>query len=186
MTDDDNIIYEIRARLNQPLALIGLMGAGKTRIGRALAGALDIRFVDSDDEIEKAAGMSVADIFDKFGEAYFREGEKRVIERLLDEGVQVVATGGGAVMNPETASRIWDDTISIWVRAEMPVMLERTGRNDRRPLLRNGNPEEILTGLAEKRYPVYEKANIVVESHNGPIDAILNQALAKLHEFLYR
>ncbi len=183
---DSDIIYEIRARLNRPLVLIGLIGSGKTRIGRALAGALDLPFIDSADEIEKAAGMRIADIFDKFGETYFRDGEKRVIDRLLDDGIQVVATGGGAVMNPETAQRIWDDTISLWVRAEMPVMLERTGRNDRRPLLRGGDPEEILSGLAEKRYPVYEKANIVVESHNGPIDAILNQTLAKLHEFLYR
>lgn len=184
--NDNDIIYEIRSRLNRPLVLIGLMGSGKTRIGRALAGALDLPFVDSDDEIEKAAGMRIADIFDKFGESYFRDGEKRVINRLLDDGIQVVATGGGAVMNPETAQKIWGDTISLWVRAEMPVMLERTGRNDRRPLLRNGDPEEILLGLAEKRYPVYEKANVVVESHNGPIDSILNQTLAKLHEFLYR
>ena len=185
MAEEDNI-YEIRSRLDRPLLLIGLMGSGKTRIGRALAGALGLGFIDSDDEIEKAAGMDIADIFDKFGEPYFRDGEKRVIARLLDEGVQVIATGGGAVMMPETAERVWRDTISIWVRAEMPVMLERTGRNDRRPLLRGGDPAEILAGLVEKRYPVYEKANIVIDSHNGPVEAILNQTLTKLHDFLYR
>lgn len=183
---NDDIIYDIRSRLDRPLVLIGLMGSGKTRIGRALADVLGIDFVDSDDEIVRAAGMPVADIFEKFGESYFREGEKKILARLLAGGVQVIATGGGAVMTPETAERIWNDSISLWVRAEMAVMLERTGRNDRRPLLRNGDPAEILSALAEKRYPVYEKANIVIESHNGPVDAILNQTLAKLREHLYR
>ena len=183
---DKDIIYEIRSRLDRPLVLIGLMGSGKTRIGRSLAGVLGLGFVDSDDEIEKAAGMDIADIFDKFGEAYFRDGEKRVIGRLLDEGVQVIATGGGAVMSPETAERIWRNTISLWVRADLPVMLERTARSDRRPLLRKGDPGEILAALVEKRYPVYEKANIVIDSHNGPVEAILNQTLTKLHDYLYR
>lgn len=181
---DNDIIDDIRTRLDKPLVLIGLMGSGKTRIGRALAQALALRFTDSDNEIEKAAGMDIADIFDKFGESYFREGEARVVERLLGEGLQVLATGGGAVMAPETSTKIWDEAVSVWVRAEMPVMLERTGRNDRRPLLRDGDPEEILSALAEKRYPVYEKANIVIDSHNGPVEAILNQALSRLHEYL--
>lgn len=183
---DDDIICEIRDRLDRPLVLIGLMGSGKTRIGKALAGALGLPFVDSDDEIEKAAGMPIADIFDRFGEPYFRDGERRVIERLLDGGVRVIATGGGAVMHPETAEKVWEDTISIWVRAEMPVMLERTARSDRRPLLRNGNPEEILSALAETRYPVYGKADIAVDSHNGPVEAILNQALVKLRDHIRR
>lgn len=175
---------EVRRRLDKPLTLIGMMGSGKTRIGRALAGALDLPFFDSDDEIEKAAGMSVSDIFEKFGEPYFRDGEQRVIARLLKVGPCVLATGGGAVMRPETASIIWMDTVSIWVKADMSVMLERTSRSDRRPLLRNGDPEEILRGMMEKRYPVYEKADIVVESHNGPVEAILTQTLNKLLDFL--
>lgn len=183
---DGDIAARVRARLNRPLVLVGMMGAGKTRIGRALAQALDLGFTDSDDEIEKAAGMSVADIFEKFGEDYFRDGERRVIERLLSGGVRVVATGGGAVMNSDTAEKIWNDTISIWIRAEMPVMLERTARSNRRPLLRDGNPEEILTRLAAMRYPVYGKADIVVESHNGPVEAIMNQALSRLDEYLSR
>lgn len=183
---EDDIAARVRERLNRPIVLIGLMGAGKTRIGRALAQALDLGFTDSDDEIEKAAGMSIADIFEKFGEDYFRDGEKRVIERLLAGGVRVIATGGGAVMNPATAEKIWNDTISIWIRADLPVMLERTGRSNRRPLLRDGNPEEILSRLAAARYPVYEKANVIVESHAGPVEAILNQALSRLDEFLPR
>jgi shikimate kinase len=181
---DPGVAQAVRDRLDEPLVLIGLMGSGKTRIGRALAGALELPFYDSDDEIEKAAGMTVSDIFEKFGEPYFRDGEQRVINRLLKSGPCVLATGGGAVMRPETASLIWMNTISLWVKAEMAVMLERTSRSDRRPLLRNGNPEDILRNMMEKRYPVYEKADIVIESHNGPVEAILNQTLNKLLDFL--
>ncbi len=181
----NRVVEDIRARLDRPIVLIGLMGCGKTRIGRLLAEALGLPFADSDDEIEKAAGMAVADIFDRFGEAYFRDGEKRVIQRLLDGGAQVIATGGGAVMTSGTAEAVWNDTISIWIRAEIPVMIERTGRTDRRPLLRNGDPERILKDLAEKRYPVYAKADITVDSHNGPVDSILNQALEALRDYLY-
>lgn len=181
---DKDTVEEIRRALKQPLLLIGMMGAGKTRMGLQLANALDLAFTDSDDEIEKAACMTIPEIFDKFGEAYFRDGERRVIARLLEQGPSVIATGGGAVMTPETAEAVWQKTLSIWVRADMDVMVERTARRDNRPLLKDGDPREILTALAEKRYPVYEKADIVIDSHNGPAEAILNQALEKIRTHL--
>lgn len=176
---------EVRERLGRrPVVLIGLMGAGKTKTGMMLAQALDLPFADSDTEIERAAGMKVAEIFERFGEEHFRAGERRVIARLIGEGAGIVSTGGGAVMTPATADLIWTQAVSVWVRAEMPVMLERVMRSDRRPLLKNGDPEEILSALAAKRYPVYGKADIVVESHNGPAEAVLNQTIDKLHDFL--
>jgi len=181
---DRDIADDIRARLDKPLVLIGLMGTGKTRLGKLLASTLGLPFVDSDDEIEKAAGMTIAEIFDRFGEAYFRDGEKRVMGRLLDGGVRVIATGGGAVMNPDVAELVWSKGISLWIRADMEVIIERTARNDRRPLLRNGDPEKILRELAEKRYPVYEKAAITIESHRGPAESILGQTLQKVDDFL--
>ena len=183
---NEDIADDIRRRLDRPIALIGLMGCGKTRIGRHLADALDLPFMDSDDEVEKAAGMTVADIFDRFGEEYFRQGERRVISRLLDGGIRVIATGGGALMTPETAQEIWTRTVSVWMRADIPVMVERTARTERRPLLRNGDPAQILEALAEKRYPVYAKADITVDSHNGPVESILNQTLDALRRFLYK
>ncbi|MBI4031135.1 MAG: shikimate kinase [Proteobacteria bacterium] len=180
----EDIRRSVAGMLNRPIALIGLMGAGKTRFGRVLADALGLDFLDSDMEIEKAAGMSVADIFDRFGEAYFRDGERRVTKRLLDQDVCVIATGGGAIMDPETAEDVWSKTVSIWVRAPMSVMIERTGRNDRRPLLRKGDPEKVLERLAEARYPIYQKADIIVDSDSGSVDAVLLQALEKLYSFL--
>ncbi len=181
---DTEVVADIRRMLDRPLVLIGMMGAGKTRTGRQLADALGLSFTDSDDEIEEAAGMSVSEIFEKFGEQYFRDGERRVIERLLEQGPCVIATGGGAIMTPETADSVWSNSVSVWIKADMDIMVERTGRRDDRPLLQNGDPRKILTDLAEKRYPVYEKADIVLDSHNGPIEAILNQALEKLQIFL--
>ncbi len=183
-TYDQDMADDIKRMLDRPLVLTGMMGAGKTRLGRALADIIKLPFTDSDDEVEQAAGMSIAEIFDKFGEDYFRDGEKRVIKRLVDQGKGVIATGGGAVMTPETADMVWGRTVSIWVRAEMDVMVARTAGKDKRPLLKDADPEDILTALAEVRYPVYEKADIIIDSHNGPVEAIVNQALQKLHHYL--
>lgn len=183
---DSEFTQNITRRLDKPLVLTGLSGAGKTRLGRRLAGALGLDFVDSDEEIEKAARCSVSEIFEKFGEPYFRDGERRVILRLLDGGVRVISTGGGALMTKETAGAVWRDAISIWVRAELPVILERTARTNHRPLLRGDNAEAILKKMMHERYPVYEQADIVVESHNGPAQAILNQTLQKLDDYLRR
>ncbi|MCB1556598.1 MAG: shikimate kinase [Alphaproteobacteria bacterium] len=176
----------IRAHLDRPIVLIGLMGAGKSRIGRMLAEALDLPFCDSDDEVEKAAGMSIPDIFECYGESAFRDGEKKVIRRLIEDGIQVIATGGGAIMSSETAALIKDRALSVWIRADIPVILERTARTDKRPLLRVDNPEAVLRALAEKRYPVYAKADITVDSGNGEAEDVLNRALKGLADYLSR
>ena len=181
---DEGLTGGIRARLTRPLVLIGLMGSGKSRLGKALAESLGLVFTDSDDEIEKAAGLSINEIFDRFGEAYFRDGERRVVRRLLEGDVRVIATGGGAIMTPATAELVWQKSVSMWVRAELPVMVERTARNDRRPLLKDTDPETMLRGLMEERYPTYARADITVDSRGGPVDWSVGQALQKLDDFL--
>lgn len=186
MTLDPQKIFSIRTRLDRPLALIGMMGAGKSRLGKMLAEALNVPFIDSDDEIEEAASLTIAEIFEKFGEPYFRDGERRVIKRLLDDDVRVIATGGGAILNPNTAAELWSKTIAIWVRADIDVMLERTGKTNKRPLLKAGDPKEILTALAEIRYPIYEQAHIVIESDNGPADDILAKTIDEIYLYLNR
>lgn len=186
MAIDQQKIFSIRTRLDRPIALIGMMGAGKSRLGRMLAESLDIPFVDSDEEIESASGLSIQEIFEKFGEDYFRDGERRVIKRLLEKDVCVVATGGGAILNPDTAAELWSDTISIWVRADINVMVERTSKTDKRPLLKTGDPKEILSKLATARYPIYEQAHIIVDSHSGPAEDILHHAIDELYLYLNR
>lgn len=186
MAIDEQKIFSIRTRLDRPVALIGMMGAGKTRLGRMLSETLSLNFSDSDEEIERAAGLTIPEIFDKFGEPYFRDGERRVIKRLLDQGIQVVSTGGGAILNPDTVSDLKEKAVTIWVKADLAVMLERTAKNDRRPLLKNGNPEEILRQLSDARYPIYGQAPICVESHSGPAEDILVQAIDKLYAYLTR
>lgn len=181
--DREQLAY-IRAYLDRPIVLTGLMGSGKTRLGRLLADALDLPFADSDEEIEKAAGLLIPDIFEKFGEPYFREGEHRVVCRLLDEGVGVIALGGGAIMTPATAQRIWSESITLWVKASLPVMLARTAKSDRRPLLKTGDPETILTDLMAKRRHVYEKSDIVVVSGEEAAEGMLVDALDSLERFL--
>lgn len=176
---------DIRRRLDRPVVLVGMMGAGKTRLGRLLSRALDMDFVDSDEEIEKAAGLSINEIFDRFGEPYFRDGEKRVIRRLLDGTPRVIATGGGAIMQPETLQAIGDESISIWIRAEIPVMVARATRGEKRPLLRHGDPEEIFKKLMEARYPSYARADITVDSGDDQDHDILAQALEGLYGRLY-
>lgn len=168
------------------MTLIGMMGAGKSRLGKMLAEVLEMPFIDSDDEIEQASRLSISEIFEKFGEDYFRDGERRVIKRLLENNTGVIATGGGAILNPDTAEELWSKTVSIWVRADIDVMLERTGKTDKRPLLKTGDPKEILTALAAVRYPIYEQAHIVVESDNGAAEDILAHAIDELNLYLNR
>ncbi|VAV89138.1 Shikimate kinase I [hydrothermal vent metagenome] len=167
---------------NRPIVLIGLMGVGKTTVGRRLAQVMERPFADADEEIEKSAGRSVTDIFDDFGEQAFRDGEYKVILRLLQGQPCILATGGGAYMNPKTRAAIRKHGTSVWLRAGLDELVHRTARRDTRPLLRQGNPEQILQRLIKERHPVYAKADLVIDSDAGPhantVNAIL-QALAK-------
>jgi shikimate kinase len=167
------------------IALVGLMGAGKSCIGRLLAGALDLPFVDADKEIEAAAGCSVEDIFAAHGEAAFRDGERRVIARLLTQPKLVLATGGGAFMDPETRQLILDRATSVWLRADVELLVRRTARRNNRPLLKRGDPREVLGRLIKERYPVYAEADVAVDSVDGPPEMTLARVLdglRKLHD----
>ncbi|MBI3453160.1 MAG: shikimate kinase [Rhodospirillales bacterium] len=166
------------------IVLVGLMGAGKSSIGRRLAQRLDLPFVDADREIETAAGCSIEEIFERLGEAAFRDGERRVIARLLDGPVQVLASGGGAFMDPETRGRIAKDAISVWLRAELDVLTRRVGRRNNRPLLKNGDPREVLANLMAVRYPVYAGADIVVDSFDGPPEAMVDRVMDGLRRHI--
>jgi shikimate kinase len=161
----------------KPIVLIGLMGAGKTTVGRRLAQRMRLPFVDADHEIEAAAGMTVTDIFERFGEAHFRDGERRVIARLVDGAPKVIATGGGAFMNEATRALILGHAIAVWLDAEPAVLAERVRRRDTRPLLRGKDPRTVLAELARVRNPYYALAPIRVESvaapHDTTVDAIL-------------
>ena len=165
---------------DRSVVLIGLMGAGKTAIGRRLAKQLNISFVDADTEIERAADKSISDIFADHGEAYFRDGERKVIARLLEDGPQVLATGGGAYMDEETRKTIASQGISIWLKADLKILLERVGRRDHRPLLKTGDPKEVMKRLMDERYPVYESANITAVSRDVPHDVIVGEILDAL------
>ncbi|MBL6932942.1 MAG: shikimate kinase [Rhodospirillales bacterium] len=168
----------------KPVVMIGLMGAGKSRIGRELATRLDLPFVDADDEIVEAAGCSISDIFELYGEEAFRDVEKRVIFRLLEDKGTIISTGGGAFMNAEIRQAIADQGISIWLRADLNILVERTGRRSGRPLLENGDPKLILQGLIEERYPVYAEADIVVESQEVPIEDTVDETEKALENFI--
>ncbi|MEQ8402465.1 MAG: shikimate kinase [Roseitalea porphyridii] len=162
------------------VVLVGLMGAGKSCIGRLLAAALDLPFVDADKEIEAAAGCSVEDIFAAHGETAFRDGERRVISRLLSEPKMVLATGGGAFMDPATRKLIHQRATSVWLRADVDLLVRRTSRRNNRPLLKRGDPREILSKLIEQRYPVYASADVIVDSVDGPPEATLARMLDAL------
>jgi shikimate kinase len=176
----------ILASLGQrSIVLIGMMGVGKSSVGRRLAARLSIPFVDADSEIEKAAKMTIAEIFARHGEPYFRSGEARVIARLLEGGAQVLATGGGAFMNEDTRALIRLKGVSIWLRADLEVLLRRINkRRSDRPLLQTDDPEETLRQLLAAREPTYALADIVVESRDVPHDAIVADAMTALAAFL--
>jgi shikimate kinase len=168
------------------LVLVGLMGAGKSCIGRRLAQRLGLPFVDADREIEEAAGCSIPEIFSRHGEAAFRDGERRVIARLLDGPVQVLATGGGAFMDPRTRALIRERAISIWLRASLDLLVKRVARRNDRPLLQVADPRARLAELLEQRSPVYAQADLVVDSADGPPDVTLERVLAALGAYLGR
>lgn len=163
------------------VVLVGLMGAGKSCVGRRLAARYGMAFVDADSEIEAAAGCSIPEIFARDGEEAFRSGERKVIARLLrTDKPAVIATGGGAYMNPETRAEIHEHGLAVWLRAELDVLARRTSKRDNRPLLKKGNPRQVLADLIETRYPVYAEADITVESREGPIDATVDEVVASL------
>jgi shikimate kinase len=170
---------------SRSVVLVGMMGVGKSSIGRRLAARLGVPFVDADTEIEKAAGMSIADIFARHGEADFRSGEARVIARLLDGGPQVLATGGGAVMNADTRMAIKAKGVSIWLSAELDVLMRRINkRKNDRPMLQTADPEATLRELLVAREPIYARADLTVQSREVPHDAIVSEIMTALSAFL--
>ncbi len=176
----------IMSRLgDRSVVLVGMMGVGKSSVGRRLAVRLSVPFTDADAEIEKAADMSIADIFARHGEAYFRSGEARVIARLLESGPQILATGGGAFMNADTRALIKLKGVSIWLHAEFDVLLRRTGkRKNDRPLLQTANPAETLRELLAEREPTYALADLTVQSREVAHDAIAADIMTALDSFL--
>jgi len=170
-------------RLVRPVVLIGLMGAGKSSVGARLAELLGVRFRDSDAEIEKAANMTVPEIFERYGEGYFRDGERKVIARLLGGKPKVLATGGGAFMNAETRKLIAERAVSVWLTADLELLVHRTAGRTHRPLLNKGDPRAILAGLIETRYPVYAEADVQVESLPGQThDEMARRIVAALED----
>jgi shikimate kinase len=162
------------------IVLIGLMGAGKSSVGRRLALRLDLPFVDADNAIEEAAGMSIADIFSLYGEAFFRDGEKRVIARLLQSGPQVLATGGGAYLNAQTQDAISQHGMSVWLKADLDTLMQRVSKRAHRPLLQTQDPEGTMQKLMDARYPIYAKADYTVYSRDEPHDAVVDEIIAAL------
>lgn len=162
------------------IVLVGMMGAGKSSVGRKLAARLGLAFVDADTKIEEAAGMSIPDIFETRGEAEFRSGEARVIARLLDGGPQVLATGGGAFMNPDTRALIRVKAVSVWLRADFDVLMKRIKRRTDRPMLKTADPAATLKQLMDVRYPVYAEADITVESREVLHEVIVEEILDRL------
>ncbi|MGP8191086.1 MAG: 3-dehydroquinate synthase [Methylovirgula sp.] len=174
----------VAALEGRSIVLVGLMGSGKTAIGRRLAQRLGLEFVDSDAEIEWAAGMTIPEIFSRYGEPYFRDGERRVMARLLADGPRVIATGGGAFMNAETRARIAESGVSLWLKGDLDVLWRRVRKRTHRPLLQNPNPEATLKKLMDQRYPIYAKADVTVISQEGPHEAVVEEAVAGLERHL--
>jgi shikimate kinase len=162
------------------IVLVGLMGAGKTKIGRRLAARLNLPFFDSDTEIETAAGETIEEIFRNRGEAVFRDGERRVIARLLAQPIHVLATGGGAFMDPETRARIARRGVSVWLRANLDVLLARVARRNNRPLLQERDPRGVLAELIERRHPIYAEADVTIDSGEGPLELTTARVIAAL------
>jgi shikimate kinase len=166
------------------ITLVGLMGVGKSSVGRRLAQTLDLPFRDADNEVETAAGRTIPEIFADLGEPAFREGERRVIARLLDEPPHVLATGGGAFMSPETRALVKEKAISVWLKTDFAVLVRRIGRKDSRPLLRNADPMEVLKAQAEARYPAYAEADIMVETGDAAHHVGVEQVIAALTAYV--
>ena len=173
----------LRART---ITLVGLMGSGKSSVGKRLAQALDLPFRDADEEVEVAAGRSIPEIFAQLGEPAFRDGERRVIARLLEGPPIILATGGGAFMNPETRALIKARSLSVWLKADLPLLARRVARKDNRPLLTGKDPMTVLTEQAEARYPAYAQADITVETGDSPHQLTVDQVIRALTDWQAR
>ena len=174
-------IQDIREKLgNNPIVLVGLMGAGKSSIGRRLAEKIDLPFVDADHEIELAADKSIAEIFKDHGETYFREGERRVISRLIENGAQILATGGGAFINHETRDSIASRGVSLWLKADLPLLMKRVMKRNDRPLLQNEDPAAVMQQLMDQRYPIYATADVTIESKDVQHTQMVNEVIKVL------
>lgn len=177
-------IAALARRIDRPVVLVGMMGTGKSSIGRRLAALLHLPFVDADEAIEEAAQLTIAEIFERHGEAAFRDGERRVIARLMDGERKVIATGGGAFVNAETRALILSKAITIWLDADIDTLVERTARKNTRPLLRQGDPREILTRLRDERRPAYAEAPIHITSGRGPQSRTVARVLKEIDAWL--
>ncbi len=174
----------LRGRITRPLVLVGMMGVGKSTVGRKLAQMLELAFFDADDEIVKAANMPISDIFDTFGEEHFRDGERRVIARLLEQSGCIIATGGGAFVQEETRRLILAQGTAVWLDSDVRTLVERVGRNDKRPLLRGGDTRAILHKMKVDREPFYRQAPIHVKSDNGPHSQTVLRIVRELDKWL--
>ncbi|MCA0372362.1 MAG: shikimate kinase [Proteobacteria bacterium] len=181
--EGQTILGDNPPKLLKTVALVGLMGAGKSTVGRRMAASLGVDFVDADDEIVIAAGRSIKDIFQERGEEEFRAGERRVIARLLEQKPQILATGGGAFMNPLTRIILREKAITVWLRADIDTLMHRVLRRNERPLLQTENPRQTMIDLMHSRYPVYEQADIIVESVDGPHSITVNNVIAALKDY---
>lgn len=168
---------------DRSIVLVGLMGAGKSSIGRRLAQRLGLPFIDADKEIEAAAGCTIEEIFSRLGEAAFRDGERRVILRLLERPPHVLATGGGAFIDPQIRARVKETAVSVWLHADLDLLVRRVSRRSNRPLLKQGQPRDVLAALIAKRYPLYAEADIRVESADGPPEQTVQRVIDGLLQF---
>ncbi len=182
MTTSAHTLQHVHLPLTRPVVLVGLMGAGKSTIGRRLATVLDLPFIDSDNEIVEAAGCSIADLFETYGEAIFRDLEQRVLMRLVSGSPCVLATGGGAFINPQIREAIKERAISVWLKADLEILLERVSRRDTRPLLKTGDKGAILSRLMDERYPVYAHADITIDSNAGLHEAVVENVVHALQQ----
>ncbi|MGH7072655.1 MAG: shikimate kinase [Stellaceae bacterium] len=169
--------------LRRTVALVGLMGAGKSSIGRRLAQELTLPFIDADIEIEEAAGQSIEEIFTRHGEVFFRDGERRVVARLLEGPPHVLAAGGGAFMDPETRRLMEDHAITIWIKADIDILLARVARRNNRPLLKGGDPRQVLARLIAERHPIYAEAALSIDSGDGPPEEMVQRIMTLLREY---
>jgi shikimate kinase len=179
-------VTELGKRLDRPVVLVGLMGVGKSTVGRRLARRLGLSFVDSDTEIEDAAGYPAAEIFERYGEQDFRDGERRLVARLVEGEIRVIATGGGAYVDPTTRQLLNERAITVWLDAPVDILAERTSRRDTRVQLRNGNPKAVLERLAEERRPSYSEAHIHVKSGDGAHSDVVETIISALTDYLER